>query len=276
MIRAAVTVSLVPEAKGGPFVFWDDLASACAEAAALNFHGVEIFAPGPDAVDRVALKDLLARFGLSVAAMGTGGGWLRHGWHLAHPDAEVRRQARVFIRAMMRLAAEFGAPAILGSMAGRAVAPVTREQALTWLTEAVADLGAEAARLGVRLLVEPLNRYETNLLNRVEDVLELARQAAAPGVRVLADLFHLNIEERSITAALRAAGDRLGHVHFVDSNRQAAGFGHLEFEPVVQALRSIRYDGYVSAEVLPLPTPAEAAKQTMASFRALFRTPEFK
>jgi sugar phosphate isomerase/epimerase len=88
-------------------------------------------------------------------------------------------------------------------------------------------------------------------------------------VKLLADLFHMNIEEVDLARAIRAAGARVGHVHFVDSNRQAAGFGHLDFLPVLQALHSIGYEGYLSAEAFPLPDSVTAAKQTIQKIKAL-------
>ena len=169
MIRSAITVSLVAQAKGGPFVYADGLEAAATSAARLGFDALEIFAPSAASLDRPALRTLLQRHGLAVAAFGTGGGWLVHQWHLTHADPSIRSQARAFIRAIIDLGGEFQAPAIIGSMQGKAEGEVTREQALAWLAEALADLGAHAARHGVPLLYEPLNRYETNLLNRQAD-----------------------------------------------------------------------------------------------------------
>jgi sugar phosphate isomerase/epimerase len=90
-------------------------------------------------------------------------------------------------------------------------------------------------------------------------------------VKLLCDLFHMNLEEADIAAALRLAGPRLGHVHFADSNRRAIGLGHTDVAPIAAALKDIGYAGYVSAEVLPLPDATTAARQTMASFRQWFR-----
>jgi sugar phosphate isomerase/epimerase len=84
---------------------------------------------------------------------------------------------------------------------------------------------------------------------------------------LLADLFHANIEEVDIAAAISAAGRHIGHVHFVDSNRRPAGCGHIDYAPIVAALREIGYDGYLSAEALPWPDSEGAARQTMKVFR---------
>jgi len=269
VIRAAITVSLVPQAQGGPFVYWDGLEAAAASAARHGFDAIEIFAPSAASVDRPALRALLQKHGLSVAAFGTGGGWLVHKWHLTHADPAVRKQAREFIRAVVDLGAEFKAPAIIGSMQGRAEGEVSREQALGWLAEALADLGAHAARQGVCLLYEPLNRYETNLLCRQPEAARFLEERGLSGnVRLLCDLFHMNIEEASPAETLRACGPHVGHVHFADSNRRAVGFGHTDPAPVVAALKEIGYAGYLSAEVLPLPDSESAAARTIRTIRA--------
>jgi sugar phosphate isomerase/epimerase len=195
---------------------------------------------------------------------------VKHRLHLTDPGVAVRRRAREFIAAIIDFAGSFGAPAIIGSMQGRWDDRVTRAQALAWLAEALEDLAPRAAVHGVPLLYEPLNRYETNLLNRVDDTLSFLKPLRAQNVKLLCDLFHMNIEEAAIGDALRLAGPQLGHVHFADSNRHAIGFGHTDIAPVVQAMRDIGYAGYISGEVLPLPDGDTAAKQTITSFRRWF------
>jgi len=267
-LRSAITVSLVPESKGGPFVYWAGLADACEQAARLGFDAIEIFPPSATAIDRTELTALLAKWNLRVAAVGTGAGWVAHKLMLTHADPAIRARAREFIRGIIDFAAGFGAPAIIGSMQGRWEGAVTREQALEWLAEALEDLGEHAAQRGVPLIYEPLNRYETNLFNRLGDTAGWLRTLRTKNVRILADLFHMNIEEADLADALRAAGSLVGHVHFADSNRRAIGFGHTAVAPVVAALRDIGYTGYLSAEILPLPDAATAAAQTIASIRA--------
>lgn len=269
MIKSAVTVSLVPEAQGGPFVFWGDLPGACRKARALGFDAIEVFPPQPEAIVPADLHRHLAENGLALAALGTGGGWLRQKLSLTAPDAGVRSRAREFIRRMLDLAGDFQSRVILGSMQGRWEGAVSRDQAVGWLAEALEDLGTHASARGVTLLYEHLNRYETNLFNRVEQVVPFLNGLRTRNVRILADLFHLNIEERSVPDALRACGELLGHVHFVDSNRRAAGWGHTDFAPVLAALREMRYPGYLSAECFAFPDSDAAAAQTIARFREL-------
>jgi sugar phosphate isomerase/epimerase len=273
MIQSAVTISLVPEARGGPFVFWDDLAAGCAQATALGFDAVEVFPRTLETFDAPQLKALLAQHHLKLAAMGTGAGWVVHKLRLTDADAAVRRAAREFIGGVIDLAGGFGAPAIIGSMQGRFEGNVSREQALDWLREALEELAPRARARGVPLLYEPLNRFETNLLNVTADAVAFLGTLHANNVKLLSDLFHMNIEESSLADALRAGGPHIGHIHFVDSNRRAIGFGHTDVAAVARALRDIGYAGFLSAEALPLPDSATAAKQTIAAFRKFFPRP---
>lgn len=266
-MKSAVTVSLVPQAKGGPFVFWNGLADAFTHAAKLGFDAVEIFPPSADALDVAEVKRLGAEHRLSIAALGTGAGWVVQKLRLTDPDAAIRAQAREFIRGIIDKGGALGAPTILGSMQGRWEGDVTRDQALGWLAEALEDLGEHAARFGVPFLYEFLNRYETNLFNRLADTDAFLRTLRTRNVRILADLFHMNIEERDLSAAFRESGALVGHVHFADSNRQAIGAGHTDIDAVIRALRDIGYAGYLSAEILPLPDSISAARQTIDSFR---------
>ena len=262
----AVTVSLVPEARDGPFVFWDNLEAACEKAAALGFDAVEVFPRSAEEINARALKETLQKHGLKLAAVGTGAGWVVRKLRLTDPDSETRRRARDFVAAIVDLAGSFGAPAILGSMQGRWDPPVTRDQALDWMAEALEQLAPRAHALGTPLLLEPLNRYETNLFNRIDQTLTFLSGLRTRNVKLLGDLFHMNIEESSVPDALHAAGSSLGHLHFADSNRHAVGFGHTPIQPIVQALKEIGYAGGISAEILPWPDSESAARQTITAF----------
>ncbi|MFO1499755.1 MAG: sugar phosphate isomerase/epimerase family protein [Verrucomicrobiota bacterium] len=268
---SAITISLVPEARGGPFVFWNDLARSCQTAAQLGFDAVEIFPRSAEELDAPHVRDLLRKNHLRLAAVGTGAGWVVGKLRLTDPNPEIRRRAIDFVAAIISFAGTFNAPAIVGSMQGRwGEDQVTREQSLAWLAEALEQLAPRAHALGVPLLLEPLNRYETNLLNSMEATLRFLEGLRTRNIRVLADLFHMNIEEESIPAALRQAGPLLGHLHFADSNRRAVGFGHAPLGPIAQTLREMEYQGGISAEILPWPDSEAAARQTIAAYRQHF------
>jgi sugar phosphate isomerase/epimerase len=261
-MKSAVTVSLVPEASGGPFVFWDDLDFAIQSAKELGFDGIEIFPPDSETLRSLNVAQRLQ--GFPVAAIGTGAGWVKHRLLLCDPDREQRQRAIEFVRSMMRMASELSAPAIVGSMQGRSTPTLPKAEARALLRDSLETLNDEARKLGQPLLFEPLNRYETDQANTLEQASVLTEELK--GVLLLADLFHMNIEEANVAESIRHAGLKIGHVHFADSNRMAIGFGHLEVSSVVQSLRSIDYSGYLSAEVLSRPDAMGAAQQTIKSF----------
>ena len=130
MMRSAVTISLVNEARGGPFVFWDDLAGGCRTAAEFGFDAVEVFPPAADAVDPHALKQLLVDHHLTLAAVGTGAGWVRGKLHLTLPDAEKRAAAKAFIKSIIDLAGPLGAPAIIGTVRAGPAGQVTQRSVI--------------------------------------------------------------------------------------------------------------------------------------------------
>ncbi len=270
MFRSAVTISLVEQARGGPFVFWDDVADGIRQAAELGFDAVELFAPSPTAVKQDDLRKMLDDAGLKLAAVGTGAGWVVHQLRLTGPEAKERERARTFVKSMIDFGGPLGAPVIIGSMQGRWADGVTRETALKYLSGALNELGEHAKQYSVPVIFEPLNRYETNLINTLADGVQLLMQLDTNNVKLLGDLFHMNIEEVDIATALRGAQSHLGHVHLVDSNRRAAGHGHLDYGPIARALCAIGYEGYLSAEALAWPTPRQAAEQTIATVRRWF------
>jgi sugar phosphate isomerase/epimerase len=271
VIRSAVTISLVTEARGGPFVFWHDLPAACRLAREIGFDAIEVFPPSPDAVNPADLQRLLNEHGLALAAVGTGAGWVKQRLHLCLPDAGAREKAKDYIRSIIDFAGPFHAPAIIGSMQGRSGEGVDHPTAQRYLAEALEELGEHARQYGVPLIFEPLNRYETNMVNTVESGVALLKSLTTKNVKLLADLFHMNIEEVDSAAALSAGAGFIGHVHFVDSNRRPAGMGHVDFAPIAQALVETGYNGFASAEALPYPDSESAARQTMKAFRQFFR-----
>jgi sugar phosphate isomerase/epimerase len=268
MMKAAVTICLVPEACHGPFVLHDGLAAGCRTAASHGFDAVELFPADAASFPRDEFRDCLSQEGLVLAAMGTGAGWVRQRLHLCHADQAIRTAAEDFIADIIDLAAEFGAPAIIGSMQGSAGGEMARDTAIDHLAAALTRLGGRAASRGQPLLYEPLNRYETNLFNRQADAAHFLRDRGIANVRLLSDLFHMNIEEADPAAALIEVGAVLGHVHWADSNRRAMGLGHTDAHAMAAALEKIGYAGTLSAEVFPLPSSSAACATTMASLRS--------
>jgi sugar phosphate isomerase/epimerase len=135
--------------------------------------------------------------------------------------------------------------------------------------EAIRRYGEYASEQNVALVIEPINRYETTYINTIDDALQFIGEVDLDNLGILADTFHMNIEEANLAESLQSAGDLIHHVQFTDSNRLAAGRGHIDFRVLAAALRDSGYDGYLSTETLPLPDSPTAARQAIELFRTL-------
>ncbi|MCP4262172.1 MAG: sugar phosphate isomerase/epimerase [Planctomycetes bacterium] len=270
MIKSCATIALVPEIKTGPWIYWDEPDTSIPKAAKLGFDAVELFTASADAVNPEQLEGLCDANNIKIAAVGTGAGKVLNGWTLTSPDKHVRQKAAAFISAMVTFGARFGAPAIIGSMQGNVEPGIERPQALEWLAEGLNELGSRAKEQGVSLIYESLNRYETNMFNQLGAGADFLETLDTKNVVLLADLFHMNIEEESIAGAIRENSKHIGHLHFADSNRRPVGMGHTDMKEIAQVLMDIGYTGYASAEAYPWPNPDAAAEQTMRAFKECF------
>jgi sugar phosphate isomerase/epimerase len=146
---------------------------------------------------------------------------------------------------------------------------VTQAQAMDWLVTALQECCAAAQPHGVRLALEPINRYETTLVNTAWAGLELIEHVGAGNFGLLLDTFHMNIEEPDIEASIRLCGRHIFHFHVADSNRWHPGAGHLDFKSILDALQQTGYEGWISGEFLPLPDTETAAGKSMEVLRKL-------
>lgn len=146
---------------------------------------------------------------------------------------------------------------IVPSTVGKIVPDGTPEEEWAWAVESLQEIHEHANRLGVRMAIEGLNRFETHFVNRGAQALALADEIG-PDVGICLDAFHMNIEEVDFLGAIRAAGSRLYDFHVADNNRMAAGMGAFDWPSIIGALQEIGYDGALTVEfVAPIDrTPA--------------------
>lgn len=266
-MKLAVTAT-PSQARFAPILLQGKIADAFALAAELGYNGIELHLRQPHDIDQIAVKKLASNYGLDIPTLGTGMAAGEDGLTFADPNSEIRRQAVARVKEHIALAAHLRSAVTIGLLSGQVgnnkqQRPIRRAAALSCLEECC----RAAAGVGVTILLEPLNRYECDYLNTVEETLCVIRQIDVPNLKLLADTFHMNIEEVDIIASLRLAGPNLGHLHLVDSNRQAPGHGHLDIKGVLQVLRDISYQGYLSFEILPLPNPQQAAEDAIHTVR---------
>jgi sugar phosphate isomerase/epimerase len=217
------------------------------------------------------MRALLGSNGLDLAAVSTGRVFAeQHVW-LTNPDPANRRQAVAILKELTDVAAALGTSRVnIGRVRGLVDASDAAEAAEERFLEAIAECADYALPAGINIVLEPVNRYEINYINSVvPEGTALIDKLRRPNIKLMPDVFHMNIEDASIAGSLRTAGSRVGYVHLADSNRWAPGQGHTDFPAIIAALRSIGYDDYVTVEILPLPSPDEAAEQAIRYLRTL-------
>lgn len=247
----------------------DDFASTIAHLAKLGYDGVELAVRDPKLLDITGVRNILERHKLRVPAIGTGQAFVEEGLSFTDPDPSVRERAIARIESHIAMAKQLAADAplvIIGLIRGRSL---TEPENILPLQDALTRSARAASVCNVRLAIEPINRYETSLLNTVAETLALIQRVDADNLGVLFDTFHANIEEESIESSLKACGARLFHVHVADSNRWAPGYGHTDFTSVISTLQGMQYNGWVSAEILQKPNVDLAMQTAIKTMRKL-------
>jgi sugar phosphate isomerase/epimerase len=204
---------------------------------------IEVFGSPNDLRNRLSSLQAARRAGVVLSAVCIGPPFLGQG----HADTitELVRDAKLTIS----IAGEIEVAGIVMPVAS----PPSAGQTLPRRTEphlvhALAELALHAESIGTTVLIEPLNRYEDGLINRLEQAVRLCEEIGSGSLAVAGDFFHMNIEERDPARAIRDAGSRLRHIHVADSNRHQPGAGHLDFDLLLSALRAIEFDGWLTFE----------------------------
>ncbi len=230
--------------------------------AAAGYDGVEI--PGePDRWEPAEVRRALRDAGLAPLALTASCMVPQTPRDLAHPDPAIRRQAVRYIIDCLRFAEAIGAPLVQMLPSGETrLAPIaSRADEWRWSVDGMREAAAEAERTGVQVAIEPLNRYEAYLVTTVDDALAYLADVGSQSVGMTVDVFHANIEEANVAAAIRRAGPAMCHLHLADTNRQGLGRGHLNLDAVLAAAAAAGYRGAAVLEVTPPgPDPFRSIK----------------
>jgi sugar phosphate isomerase/epimerase len=234
----------------------DTLDEQFANAKRFGFDAVEVsIGPAFDLSERLDdVRRAKEISGLPVCAICT------HSIHdPLQPDPAERERRFAGLAELLRLADELGAAGVISVPFRR---PVTfpelsdpDREVLAFAAESFREWASALPKGQSAVFLEPLNRYETSFLRRVEQAVDLARAVDHPRVTALADLFHMNIEEANMAEPILAADTALGHVHIADNNRLQPGAGCLDFQKPFAALKQVGYEGYLSIECSSLGGP---------------------
>ncbi|NLM38169.1 MAG: sugar phosphate isomerase/epimerase [Firmicutes bacterium] len=255
-------ISLSPTKSGfGPLLYSGDLSLGLKRAGELGYDGVELSLRDAKELDSKALQHQLSLYNLRVYGIATGQTYYNDGFSLFAEEGEKRLKALERMKGHVDLAAQLGAAVIIGGIRGKIESLVDYDEIFSHGKEMIGEVCRYALDKKVMILLEPINRYETNIINTLAEGMNIIRELGYANLRLLADTFHMNLEEVSYGQVLLEVGPCLGYVHFADSNRLAPGWGHTDFQGIYQTLCEIGFDGPVGIEVLPKPGDDEAAKQ---------------
>jgi sugar phosphate isomerase/epimerase len=246
------------------------------KAVQLGYQGVELMVLRPTDLDEADIAAQVSDCGLEISAIASGTIAMLDRLTLLGCDPATCAEAEQRLYQLIDFAAATRAPLVtVGGFRGRLANAVWTDArgARIHLVSVLQRAATRAAAVGVRLALEPLNRYESDIVNNAEEGLALVAEVGQESLGLLLDTFHMNIEEAQYDTAIRSAAraGRLFHIHLGDSNRLAPGQGHLDFPTILASLRAVDYRGYLSAELLAHPNGDAAAASTAQHMRGLLQ-----
>ena len=226
----------------------DNILKSIKKAKEIGFDGIEIPVEHPEKIDKKEIRQTLGSWDLKCGSIA---GVTCTGRDLISPSKAIRKRTKNYIRLCVDLAVEFGSNIVGGpfySTVGKLKSKITKDAEWKYAVSELKEVGDYAEEKGVYITIEPLNRFETYFLNLTSDCIRLVKDIDCDAVKVQLDTFHANIEEKSISGAIREAGDLLYHVQIGENDRGTAGSGHIEWKEIAKALKEIRYDYWLTIE----------------------------
>jgi sugar phosphate isomerase/epimerase len=249
------------EAPPSAFVVWRGFEESIAKAADLGYHGLELALKTADEVDPDKINKWLLRHHLEVSCISTGQVFATLGLYFTHPEEAMRQRVIDLFKDLIRLAKDFGRLVNVGRTRGFIAEGQTLSEAEELFIDTSRRICDFAADCGVTIIIEPVNRYEINFVNNLDEGAALLAKVGRDNLGLMPDVFHMNIEDAGIGESLARHGNFVKYIHFADSNRRAPGWGHLDFADVFAGLRRAGFDGWSAIEILPVPDPDSAARK---------------
>jgi sugar phosphate isomerase/epimerase len=266
-------MSVTPDVNGPMPLSWvADLDTVIPTLVQLGYTGIELQTRKPDEFDWAATKKKIDASGLTIVGISTGPIGIEDGLYICHKDADGRKRAIERYKTVLDLAGEWGVDSSIGGFRGRASMMGSRGAALDHFRQAVGELATYARSKGRRIVLEPQCRINTDFLMTMAETVEFIQSMEHDGIDNLvleADMFHQALEEKSIVAAMITARPYLAHVQLGDSNRLAPGQGFLPWRDIVEVLRALKYDAWLSMEFTQKPDSPTCARQAIEFIRPL-------
>jgi sugar phosphate isomerase/epimerase len=267
MMNKICVAATIEESYPGALVLFRGIKNSIKSAKKLGYDGIELALYEKENIDLKETEEMLRDYEMSVPVISTGQIYTIRGLSFASQDKENRKNAVEAVKELIDIAAELNADLNISRVRGTHTGNGSPAEGMMRISECLYEICRYAKRLGISILLEQMNRYETTYLNSVREVAEYIRELGIENLKIHADLFHMNIEDAEIPETLRVYGPQIGYIHFADSNRLPPGQGHINFGSVLEAMRDIGYEGWIGIEVLVRSGFYEAAKQSIEYLR---------
>jgi len=233
----------------GSYAAWEEFEGDLACMRQAGYDAVELQIADPVEFDEGRVHQALDRVGYSLCAFQTGSSYYTHGNCLCTRDDVVRRRTLGLLKSSVGLASRWKSVIVFGTLQGHLKDEPDHSAAAARIEAAISEIGRYATEKGVVVAYEPVNHLEVGFNNTIAEVAGLVRRLHLPGLKLMIDTFHMNIEERDMIAPIGDVADILAHVHLSETNRDVLGAGHLDTAAFLRELQRVHYGGYVSVGV---------------------------
>ncbi len=250
-----------------PFVLRGEYENSIKKAADLGFDAVEMHIRKPGIIDPFKINDYCRKSKIRVSSIGTGLSYGLDGLSLMSSDYGNRLKAVERMKEYITLAKELDAVVIVGLIKGLIPEKERYDKCIELLKQSLYKCIDEAEKRDVILAFEAINRYESNFLTKIDEMIHFLKGFKSRALNVHIDTYHMNIEEADMCESIMKCKDMLGHVHIADNDRMYPGHGHISFDKLFESLDLIGYKGYLAVECLALPSPEICAEHSIQFFK---------
>jgi len=256
----------IPE---GGMVFQGDFFESFSLLKKYDFDGMEMMVRDPSELNLNEIDKLSRDFGIEIPVICTGEIYGRDRLSFMDPDEDIRIEALERTKSVIQLAAVFGAKVNIGRLRGKYYSHIPKEISEEWMYSAFARISEFAEKKDVILILEPATHIYTNCITSTQQGIDVVKKVGSENFRLMADLFHMNLEDKSMEESFRKASPYLEHIHLCDSNRCPPGMGVFDFPRIIDIIKDTGYRGYVSAEVFQEPDQYSAIAMTSKALRPI-------
>lgn len=272
-MKYALVIS-ASKTKFGPVVFREDIVKNILKTKTMGYDGIEFAIRNAKEFNLKEVIKVVEKFDLSVPAIGTGQIYFEEKLSFSDTNEMIRNEAVRRVKEIIDISSYFNSAVIIGLVRGNIDGnSVNYEKELVIAELRIANCLQKCIEYSEKyktiFLIEPLIRYNSNIFNKIEDVkifidkyqdkIDISR------IGILADTYHMNVEEQLILKSFKDYYKLIKHIHFSDSNRLAPGLGHIDFTEILKLLKQKDYKGFISFEILPLPDSETAARIALAN-----------